>query len=244
MRYSLKIALGVVAAILLFGMLCNTADAGGRVHARGHVHVGAGVYFGPYYGPYYDPWYDPWYPRGYYYPPPDHGWLWTQIEPNTAEVWVDGKYFGLVKEFDGPVNHLRLPTGEHEARFRHPDYEDFTADFYIYPGETTSINFDMRPLPSGEPGRGAEAGSGTETGYGALLMEVSPGGADVYVDGEYKSTSTSEDLEMVISVPAGTRQIRVSKQGYIDYLTEAYIRPGGKTRLGVRLKEEQDDITR
>jgi PEGA domain len=242
MRYVIKILLGVVMALMLSGMLCSAADAHGHAHVRGTVHIGG--YIGPYYSPYYwnepwyDPWYDPWYPGGrWYYAPSNYGWLWTQVEPNTAEILVDGKSFGQVKAFDGPVNHLRLPVGKHAAEFRLPGYETYRTEFYIYPGDTTSVNYDLLPHPAGAVEGGGETRGGNEASYGTLLMEVSPGGADIYVDGEYRATSTNEEAEIVISAQPGRREVRISKEGYIDYTTEAMLKPGERVRVSVQLKK-------
>jgi hypothetical protein len=153
MKRWLLILMGALAAFMLV-----TAAAPERSEAHGHSHVsiGAGVYIGPgWYGPYYDPWYDPWYGPGYYYPPryyyPEDGFLQTTIEPDTAEVWVDGKYFGVARDFDGATGSLKLWPGEHQAEFRMPGYKTYTVDFAIRPGSTTAVDYDLVPLGEGPP---------------------------------------------------------------------------------------------
>lgn len=109
---------------------------------------GGGV-IAPYPYPYYAP-YDPYYyPPPYYYAPPNYGELQTSVEPNKAEVWVDGKFFGVVKKFDGPINHLKLPVGMREVTFKAPDYKTYNINVYIAPGQTTEVEYKLVPLHSG-----------------------------------------------------------------------------------------------
>ena len=145
-----------VGALAAFMLVAAAAPALSEAHGHGHVSIGAGVYIGPgWYGPYYSPWYDPWYGPGYYYPPgdyyPEDGFLQTTIGPDTAEVWVDGKYFGSARDFDGAAGSLRLWPGEHMAEFRMPGYKTYTVEFTIRPGSTTAVDYDLVPLGAGPP---------------------------------------------------------------------------------------------
>lgn len=143
MRLLVKLVFGVALALLFSAAFCGAADA----HMRGRF--GGGVIIAPY--PYYSPYYDPWYYPQPYYPPPNYGWLKTDVEPNTAEVWVDGKFFGYVKDFDGPINHLKLPLGLHEVDFKAPGYKTFSVNVDISPDATSEVEYNLRPLPSGTP---------------------------------------------------------------------------------------------
>jgi len=157
MKTFFNILLGVVTAVVLVAAFASVSEArgghGGHFRGRGSVHIGG----------YYDPWYDPFYynpmypqypPAGYYYvQPPDYGYLKTSVEPNAAEVLVDGKLFGHVEDFDGPVNHLKLPLGVHEVQFRMPGYRSYTVNFTVTPGDTTEVRYDLTALP-GDSGGG------------------------------------------------------------------------------------------
>jgi hypothetical protein len=224
-RRLIKILLGVLMALILSGAWC--ADAQARGH--GHVFIGGGVFIGPgWYGP--GPWYDPWYgPGPYYYPPPNYGWLRTNIEPNDAEVWVDGTYSGHAYDYDGPVNHLRLPVGDHTVEFSMPGYQRFSTDFRVNPGGTTVVEYDLRPLPP--PGK-----EGYREGYGVLSVKVLPAETGISVDGKFfaKSKGTAVD----ISLPAGTHQVELSKEGYTSYYTEVSVPDGGTADIDVTLGPE------
>ncbi|MBI5191654.1 MAG: PEGA domain-containing protein [Nitrospirae bacterium] len=261
MRTLAKVLALTALSLALTAVLCAPAEAGrrGHGHSHGHVSFGTSIYFGPgyfgpgYYNPWYDPWYDPWtgpyYYRPYYYPPADYGYLDTDVTPDTAEVWVDGKFFGTASEFDGWFESLKLPLGVHTAEFRLPGYLPYAVSFTITPEDTTSIEHVMQPAPEGyvepaPPAAGTPGGttgdaynqSGQTAGAGTLTITVSPGGAEIFVDGEYKATSPDQAVANELSLPAGRHDVKVSKPGYRDYFAETYVTVGGMVNMSVELK--------
>ena len=117
--------------ILLLLVLITAAVAGvaatSEAQFRGRrVVIPRAVIVGGYYA---DPYwlYDPWFGYGYQYPfgpypyPPyryynmDPGSsVRLEVKPNEAEVYVDGYYAGVVDDFDGAFQRLRVSPGEHE----------------------------------------------------------------------------------------------------------------------------------
>jgi len=137
MKLLVKIITGMALTVLLSAAFCGVAEA------RWWGGWGVAPYPYPYPYPYYAP-YD-------YYAPADYGELRTEIKPNKAEVWVDGKFFGYAKDFDGPINHLKLPVGMHEVQFKAPGYRTYNINVYIAPGRTADIEDKLVPLPAGPP---------------------------------------------------------------------------------------------
>lgn len=64
------------------------------------------------------------------------GGLRLQIEPQEAEVFVDGYFAGLVNEINGRFNHLNLAPGPHHIEVRAPGYETLEVDVNIEPHHT------------------------------------------------------------------------------------------------------------
>jgi PEGA domain-containing protein len=56
-----------------------------------------------------------------------------------AEVWVDGELVG-----ETPIGNLRLPIGEHEVLFRHPQLGEKTVMTAIKLDEVTRVTTDLR----------------------------------------------------------------------------------------------------
>lgn len=111
------------------------------------------------YGPYgrglfyYDTFYDSYvfYPRTivrygdygrYGYPTGD---LRLDIEPRDAQVYIDGAYAGLVDDFDGVFQSLRLEAGQYHVEVVLPGFETLDFDVAIRPGEKTTYRGDLLP---------------------------------------------------------------------------------------------------
>jgi serine/threonine-protein kinase len=56
-----------------------------------------------------------------------------------ANVWLDGRPVG-----ETPLANLRVPAGEHELIFRHPDLGERRVMTRVEPGRTTRVAVDLR----------------------------------------------------------------------------------------------------
>lgn len=100
---------------------------------------GAGV---PYYGGYgYG------YGVGYAGPFEELGSVRLKVKPRHAQVFVDGGYVGVVDEFDGVFQKLRLEVGPHKIEIRAEGYEPLTFDVYASPGHTVVLSGELQRLP-------------------------------------------------------------------------------------------------
>jgi hypothetical protein len=108
--------------------------------------VGPNPFYGTYgygyggnygYGPY-----SPWQVSGY-----DIGSVRLKIKPRDAQVFVDGNYAGLVDDFDGTFQSLRLEQGGHKIEIHMPGFEDLELDVHVQPGRTLTLSEQLRPRP-------------------------------------------------------------------------------------------------
>jgi hypothetical protein len=106
--------------------------------------------------------YGSYFPRYYfdydYYPA--HGSIRIQVEPDVAEVFVDGYYAGIVDDFDGLFQRLDVAPGPHEITVRLDGFRTWSNQVYVVPGETLKLRFRMLPGPDG-----GEVGAYDERGY-------------------------------------------------------------------------------
>ncbi|MDQ3069369.1 MAG: hypothetical protein M3R55_06535 [Acidobacteriota bacterium] len=114
------------------------------------IYTGFGYfYYDPYWGGY-----DSYYSRGYYgagsgYQKRDDrdydiGSLRLKVDPAQGEVFVDGLYRGMVDEFDGVFQRLKLEAGAHRVEIRAPGFRTLAFDVLVTPGETTTYRGNLR----------------------------------------------------------------------------------------------------
>jgi len=122
-----------------------------RPHATRHgVYLGWGPYWGATWGGYWGGYWDPfWYgPRlGYtaVYPRvgETHGALDTDVSPERAEVWVDGRKIGRADDFDGFPTYLWLERGTYDVVFYLPGFKTIARQYSIYPGLVIDVEDRM-----------------------------------------------------------------------------------------------------
>jgi hypothetical protein len=108
----------------------------GHYGSPGPYYYGHNGYYGP--GAYSGPWQHADY---------DTGRVRLKVRPRYAEVYVDGHYAGLVDDFDGTFQSLRLPAGGHKIEIHLQGYEDLEIDVHVQPGRTLTLAEDLRPRP-------------------------------------------------------------------------------------------------
>jgi PEGA domain len=115
----------------------------GGFYPWGYAGLGFGGYYAGYYG-YYDPWGD----DGYYgpvYAPVGSGdaELRLKVKPRDAKVYVDGFYAGIVDDFDGVFQRLRLDAGPHHIEIRADGYEPLEFDVDARRNRTTTYRGEL-----------------------------------------------------------------------------------------------------
>jgi hypothetical protein len=104
--------------------------------------------------------YDPWFGYGFAAPfgPYSYGYpyyyvdssLRLEVKPKNAEVYVDGYYAGLVDDYDGTFQRLRVAPGQHEVVLYLDGYRTVRQRLYLEPNATFKVKYTMVPLPAGE----------------------------------------------------------------------------------------------
>jgi len=143
----------LTAVVSLGSTRAVDAQVGVSVHGP---FVGVGFYSSPYAYPMYgDPvqWGYPYpYPYPYpFHPPVDPGAaIRLEVKPKEAEVYVDGYYAGIVDDFDGTFQRLRVPPGEHTITLYMDGYHSVTQKVYLEPDNTFRIKYTMEKLGASE----------------------------------------------------------------------------------------------
>ena len=65
-------------------------------------------------------------------------------------MFVDGYAAGVVDDYDGVFQRLRLVPGPHEIVIYHPSHRTLRQNIYYNPGSTHTIRHTLDPLLPGE----------------------------------------------------------------------------------------------
>lgn len=111
--------LSLLAAALL---LVSAAFSQAVCHCRYRSYRSA------YYGPVH---------RSAYY---GSAWIKTDVEPDEARVYVDGRLVGTADDYDGFPRMLRVSAGTHRLTFRLRGYAPYTVVVRAAPGRVVDID--------------------------------------------------------------------------------------------------------
>jgi PEGA domain len=213
---------------------------------------------GPYWGAFGYPHAYPYgYPYAYSYPYywyDNTGSARLQITPRNAQVYVDGRFVGLVDDFDGSFQRLHLEPGEHELQVYLEGHRTLTQNVLFTRGTTVNLRGALEPLrpgeaaqPKPEPTRAARPPdaydrqssapsyrTGEPGAYGTLSLRVNPADAGILIDGEPWDRPQGED-RFSIDLAEGPHQVEVRKEGYRPYVRTVDVRRGRIFTLNVSL---------
>jgi hypothetical protein len=150
-------------------------------------------------------------------------------EERDSGVWIDGKYFGYVKELKGNKKVLLAP-GEHEISIRQDGYKDFEQKITVQAGQVQSVNVVMVENPkSTYPGDDAAE----------LRLDIQPKRAAVFLDDAYVGHGGDfggRFHSMLVS--PGKHQLKVTLDGYRVYQKEINPVAYEKSRMKIVLDKE------
>ena len=176
---------------------------------------------------------------------------------------MDGYYAGVADDFDGALQRMRVPPGEHEVTIYLEGFKSTRQMILFRPGASYKITATLEKLAPGEPNeprpkpsasagdesrppytrpqRGADtqAPSAPEaSGFGTLAVRIQPTGASVFVDGERWEGPQDVGERLVLQLAGGRHRVEVRKDDYQPYTTEIEVRSGETTTLNISLPPE------
>jgi hypothetical protein len=78
------------------------------------------------------------------------GELRLEVTPKEAQVYVDGYYAGIVDDFDGTFQRLRVRPGGHDLVLYLEGYQSLTQKLYLGARQETAIKAHLVRLAAGE----------------------------------------------------------------------------------------------
>ena len=77
----------------------------------------------------------------------DVGSVKLKVKPRDAEVFVDGYYAGVVDDFDGTLQSLKLDSGAHNIEIRKPGLETLRFDVRVQSERSITFRGEMKAVP-------------------------------------------------------------------------------------------------
>lgn len=71
----------------------------------------------------------------------------TDVQPEEAQVFLDGKYIGSADDFDGYPDFLYLGPGKYQLEFRLPNYMTYATELDVTAGQQVKIDEKLKLEP-------------------------------------------------------------------------------------------------
>ena len=128
-----------------------------------------------------------------------------------ANIFINGKNYGTT-----PITLDTLKAGLYSVRLENPKFPDWETKVTIAKGKTTKIAHKF-------------------SGFGALIVNATPWGT-VFLDG----TLIGQTPLTLDKIPTRKHEIKVSKEGYEDFIKTFTMKEGETERISVRLNKESE----
>ena len=80
-----------------------------------------------------------------------HAVVKTDVSPEEAQIFLDGKYIGTADDFDGSPDYLYLGPGKYHVECRLPGYQTYATDLDVTRGQRVRLDEKLKL----EPGKSA-----------------------------------------------------------------------------------------
>jgi hypothetical protein len=188
-----------------------------------------------------------------------------EVTPRETEIYVDGYRAGIVDDFDGFFQRMRLRPGAHDIVLYLDGYRTVRQSLQLTVGGDVKVKHTMVPLAPGEaneprpeppptPPQQQDRDPATEyfgapasppasltavpEGFGAVSVRVQPADAEVWIDGErWSGPDTGGPL--VVQLAPGSHRVEIRKDGYVPYSTVVDVQARRATPINVSLPPER-----
>jgi len=141
------------------------------------------------------------------------GGLVVTTNPSGANVFIDNNYVGTT-----PLSISGVKTGSHVLKLSHQGYTERQRVVIVRPHQYEYISETLT----------------APVNTGSLYVDSTPRGASIYLDNSYEG----ETPRRIDFIPAGLHTLRLSRDGYRDYVQQVRIDTHQTTNIQINLIPE------
>ena len=71
-------------------------------------------------------------------------WIKTDVEPDEARVYIDGRFVGTADDYDGFPRMLRVAAGTHRLTFQLRGYAPYSVVVRAAPGRVVDVDYWLK----------------------------------------------------------------------------------------------------
>jgi hypothetical protein len=150
------------------------------------------------------------------------GSIAIRANQDNARIYLDGQYKGLT-ERNRNVILEQVTEGFHDIRVTLSGYQDWTQRVQVRPNQRVQLNVNLERIVR----------------TGSLEIDSNVDNAMIYLDGEYQRRTFSNRSVIIDNIREGTHELRITKEGYLDYITNIRITSGQTQYINIRMEQEQ-----
>lgn len=161
------------------------------------------------------------------------GILIVNSDPSGARCYLNDEYRGIT-----PFEEKDLKPGKYSLKVEKKGYKQhYEEAVRIKPGEkivlTVTLETEAQKNKTSPPiVKKTETKRDTTTG--ALLVESTPSGASIYLDGQYKGTTPYN----IDNLSSGIYEIKIKKEDYDEYERQVQVNPGKLVEVSITLNKK------
>lgn len=140
------------------------------------------------------------------------GKISVRSTPRRANVTIDGRYRGQT-----PLSLTLAPNQDYTIELSKAGFEPFSRSITINPEEDIALTETLNPI------------------LGVVRFAIEPDSSELFIDGVKQA-----NLQQRVSLAAKPHEIKVSAEGYADYIATVTPQPGTTRQLIIRLQTDEE----
>lgn len=170
-----------------------------------------------------------------------------EIDPDEADVYLDGVYKGVVDDFDGHPDYLWVEPGRHTLELRKRKYQTLRILFAVEANEERRFPQKLYKLREGEPELvelnmlpPETAAKEEKSGVALLKFLVEPEDAALWIDGAFVGVAAGFDGDPdKAQVTSGKHRLELTRPGYQTWAGDVVLGPQQERTIRVTLEPER-----